>query len=194
MSEDKKEIEPIVINVGPGYFSLKDKSGEVVRLPKIDNFMPRYDDNVVTYKEGNEGEEVTYYFFENKQGELEASYGVNQDGSVSYKDKKDDEIYISSEDMKKIRAGEVGNFVRDYHFEIGNVAEFTPWDSERIKAMALGGLFIGTIFTSSISGGVLGATLFACGAKLCQELKKNKEPKEIETQLVKINRNESRGM
>ena len=148
MTKDLKKIDRVNIDYNNRCLKFTIEDTEVV-LPRL-GFLPRSDDRVFIYSEGEEDKEVLYYAFENKKGESEASYGVSKDGSVSYQCKGDSPVYVSKEDMIEVRKGKVGFFDGD-----GDNQEFIPLDRNTIVGWtALGAL-----------GHIPGAVL-ACGAAL----------------------------
>ena len=101
MTKDIKKLKPNVIHVKHESLSFLDGDNNVI-LPRMGEYLPRNDGNIITYEEGLEGEETRYYSFEDKEGNLEALYGVNKDGSVIYKRKGKQEVLVSAKDMEKI--------------------------------------------------------------------------------------------
>ena len=62
MTEDIKKINPNAIHVKRESFFFLDGDKEVV-LPRNGKYLPRNDGKIITYEEGNEGQESRYYSF-----------------------------------------------------------------------------------------------------------------------------------
>ena len=101
MAKDIKKFKPGVIYVKHESLSFLNGDNDVI-LPRMDEYLPRNDGNIITYEEGPEGKETTYYSIEDKEGNFEALYGVNKDGSVSFKRKGEPEVLVPAKKMEKI--------------------------------------------------------------------------------------------
>ena len=101
MTRDTKKLNPNVIYVKRESLSFLDGEKEVI-LPRKGQYLPRNDGSIVTYEEERDGLDTRFYSFEDKEGNLEALYGVKKDGSVTVKHPGKEEVLVSKNDMDKI--------------------------------------------------------------------------------------------
>ena len=174
MIETRETLKPEVFHVKANCFTFN-HDGKEVTLPKC-GYTPSYKDNLVVYQEERNGLKNTVYSFENKEGKLRAMYTEDTRGDIVVELPKKAKLYVSGEDMNKIKSGKVGVF----HESSDANLDFIENNGKLQGAAAL---LIGGATVNPLIAGVVG-----CGIKGIELLQKskNRNPNEVEMNVTSV--------